>query len=106
MQTDDERAEADVEAQRVQSLRVSLKRERDGYRTRGLDGRAEQVEAELRHLDGDGQGDAKSKDEAEQGGTDAETGSDDGADPQPGPGPLETAEESKPRRTAGTRRKS
>lgn len=89
MQTDDERAEAEVEAQRKRDLRASLERERDGYHTRGLDDRAEQVGAQLRQL-GD---DAKTEP-----GPEADTDPD--AEKRAASAPLETAVESKQRGTA------
>lgn len=83
MQQDDEKTEAQVAAERRRALRASLERERDGYKTRGLDDRAGQVEEQIKLLDSD---DAGADDEP--------------AEQQAGPGPVETAVESKPRRTA------
>ncbi|MFB7711590.1 hypothetical protein [Streptomyces sp. NPDC056105] len=92
MQTDDERTEAEVQAQRKRDLRASLERERDGYKTRGLDDRAEQVEEQLRQL-GD---DEKPEPESEP-----DEGGEPDAEERVQAAPLETAVESKPRSTAG-----
>lgn len=85
MQTEDERVEAEVAAQKRRDLRASLERERDGYKTRGLDERAAQVEEQLRLLGGQ---DEPGKEESEQREQSA---------------PVETAVESKPRSTASGR---
>ncbi|MEU2313145.1 hypothetical protein ACFWFS_00310 [Streptomyces albidoflavus] len=86
MQIEPERelTEAEVAAERRRALVASLERERDGYRTRGLDKRAAQVEEELKRLT-KGEGDAG---EARQPTT-----------------PTETAVEAKPRQTATRGRK-
>ncbi|MFF3643381.1 hypothetical protein [Streptomyces sp. NPDC002564] len=89
MQTEDERTEAAVEAQRRRDLRASLERERDGYKTRGLDDRAEQVAAQLRDLG----------DEEPQRGPDP--GSEEVGEERAPTVPLETAMDSRPRSTAG-----
>jgi len=85
MQTEDERVEAEVAAQKRRDLRASLERERDGYKTRGLDDRASQVEEQLRLITGQDDG-------TEQGPSDSEE--------RAASAPQETAVESKPRRTA------
>ena len=84
MQQEDEKTEAQVAAERRRALRASLERERDGYKTRGLDDRAGQVDEQIKLLDPDD--DAGAADEP--------------AEQHAGPGPVETAVESKPRRTA------
>lgn len=89
MQTEDERTEAAVEAQRRRDLRASLERERDGYKTRGLDDRAEQVAAQLRDLG----------DEEPQRGP--APGDETVGEERAPTVPLETAMDSRPRSTAG-----
>ncbi|RSN13746.1 hypothetical protein DMH25_08115 [Streptomyces sp. WAC 01325] len=89
MQQDDEKTEAQVAAERRRALRASLERERDGYKTRGLDERVHQVEEQIKLLDSD---DSNDSDDA--------AAVDEPAEQQAGPGPVETAVESKPRRTA------
>lgn len=90
MQTEDEKAEAALAAEKRRSLRASLERERDGYKTRGLDDRAAQVDEQLKYLESD---DAPAADE-----------SDAGAEERTSTAPVETAVESKPRTTAGRSR--
>lgn len=74
-----EHTEDEVEQERTDALVASLTREGDGYRVRGLNDRAAQVEAQIRQL-----GTAKPEpEEREQ------------------TAPMETAVDSKPRRTTG-----
>ncbi|MFJ8871088.1 hypothetical protein ACIRD6_35715 [Streptomyces sp. NPDC102473] len=86
MRIEDEREATEAEAAEAQkaSLVASLRRERAGYVTRGLDKRAAEVDEQLKELGAD-------------------------KDPKPEPeereasAPMETAVESKPRTTASGR---
>lgn len=84
MRIEDERekSEAEVAAEQTAALVASLRRERAGYVQRGLDKRAAQVDEQLKQLDAD---------------------DGDGTEQREAAAPLETAVESKPRRTAGSR---
>jgi hypothetical protein len=88
MQAEEEKSEEQIAQERRQALRASLERERDGYKTRGLDDRAAQVEEQIKLL-GDDEGERPA--EPQEPGQAEETSS----------APQETAVESKPRRTAG-----
>ncbi|WP_326739143.1 hypothetical protein [Streptomyces sp. NBC_01022] len=84
IEEDHERSEAEVAEAQKASLAASLRRERAGYVTRGLDRRAAQVDEQLKEL-----------------------GADKGPAPEPeergASAPMETAVESKPRTTASGR---
>lgn len=95
MQTEDERVEAEAAARQREALRASLERERDGYKTRGLDDRAAQVEEQLRALDKD-----EPVTDAEQLPADAIVPEESGEE-RASTAPVERAVESKPRSTAG-----
>lgn len=91
MQTEDERVEAEAAAEQRRALRASLERERDGYKTRGLDDRVTQVEEQLKHLNDDHDQEAAADAEETSGPAEERTPS----------APVERAVESKPRSTAG-----
>ncbi|MGW0795187.1 hypothetical protein [Streptomyces sp. NPDC002692] len=92
MQSEDERVEAEAAAEQRKALRASLERERDGYKSRGLDERVAQVEEQLRLLDDDrGQESAADGDGAE---------ASEAAEERTPDAPVERAVESRPRSTA------
>lgn len=77
--SDEENTEETAAEAATGALVASLRRERAGYAARGLDGRAAEVDAELKRL-GASKAPAEEREQGE---------------------PLEKAVESKPRRTAG-----
>ncbi|MFF3891392.1 hypothetical protein [Streptomyces sp. NPDC001914] len=101
MQSEDERVEAEAAASQRKALRASLERERDGYKTRGLDDRAAQVEEQLNLLDDDH--DQESAEDGEESSESGEESSESGEERMPS-APVERAVESKPRSTAGRAR--